>query len=190
MGPLWRITPHYANASMVPADEIASRLARLRRELEADGLDGAVIVQAADLAYFTATNQQAHLVVPVIGEPRLLVRRTVERAIAESPLAEVHPLRSLSELEPALHAAGLAPGAQVGLELDVLPAASFLNYRRRLEGWQLADCSGAVRRTRMVKSAWDLERMREAAVQVDLAARAVPGLMAEGIAESKVQLEV
>ena len=175
---------------MVPADEIASRLARLRRELEADGLDGAVIVQAADLAYFTATNQQAHLVVPVIGEPRLLVRRTVERAIAESPLAEVHPLRSLSELEPALHAAGLAPGAQVGLELDVLPAASFLNYRRRLEGWQLADCSGAVRRTRMVKSAWDLERMREAAVQVDLAARAVPGLMAEGIVESKVQLEV
>ena len=190
MGPLWRITPHYANASMVPADEIASRLARLRRELEADGLDGAVIVQSADLAYFTATNQQAHLVVPAVGEPRLLVRRTLERAVAESPLAEVHPLRSLSELEPALRAAGLAPGARIGFELDVLPASAFLSYRRRLEGWQLEDCSGAVRRTRTIKSGWDLERMREAAAQVDLAARAIPGLMGRGISESKVQLEV
>ena len=143
---------------MVPADEIASRLARLRRELEADGQDGAVIVQSADLAYFTATNQQAHLVVPAVGEPRLLVRRTLERAVAESPLAEVHPLRSLSELEPALRAAGLAPGARIGFELDVLPASAFLSYRRRLEGWRLEDCSGAVRRTRTIKSAWDLDQ--------------------------------
>jgi Xaa-Pro dipeptidase len=175
---------------MVPADEIARRLARLRRELEADGLDGAVIVQSADLAYFTGTNQQAHLVVPLAGEPRLLVRRTVERAIAESPLSEIGPLRSLSELGPALRAAGLAPGARIGFELDVLPTASFLGYRRRLEGWQLDDCSPAVRRTRTVKSGWDLERMREAAVQVDLAARAVPNLIGRGVSESKVQLEV
>jgi Xaa-Pro aminopeptidase len=175
---------------MVPADEIESRLARLRRELEADGLDGAVIVQSADLAYFTATNQQAHLVVPVASEPRLLVRRTVERAVAESPLSAIGPLRSLSELEPALQAAGLGPGARIGFELDVLPAASFLGYRRRLEAWHLADCSPAVRRTRTVKSGWDLQRMREAAAQVDLAARTVPGLMGEGVSESKVQLEV
>ena len=85
---------------MVPAEEIERRLDALRRELEADGLDAAVIVQAADLAYFTGTNQQAHLVVPVDGTPRLLVRRTVERARRESPIADIEPLRSLSGWPP------------------------------------------------------------------------------------------
>src|SRR5205814_10689152 len=148
---------------MVPGDEIAGRLARLRQELAAAALDGAVIVQSADLAYFSGTNQQAHLVVPAAGEPRLLVRRTLARAAAESPLAAVRPLRSLSDLGGELEAAGLPPGSRLGFELDVLPAAAFLGYRRRLAGWALEDCADQLRRTRAVKSAWDVERMRTAA---------------------------
>ena len=174
---------------MVPADEIQHRLAALRRELAAAELAAAVIVQNADLAYFTGTNQQAHLIVPAEGEPRLLVRRDLERARAESPLS-ASPLRSLSELADGLAAAGIAPGARLGFELDVLPAAAFLGYRRRLEGHDLADVSPAVRAVRAVKRPWDVERMRAAARQVDAAARAVPGLLAPGVAESTVQLEV
>ena len=61
---------------MFSLERIEQRLVSLRTELLAGGLDGAVIVQNTDLAYFTGTNQQAHLIVPVRGEPRLLVRRT------------------------------------------------------------------------------------------------------------------
>ncbi|MGN6380023.1 MAG: M24 family metallopeptidase [Gaiellales bacterium] len=175
---------------MVPNEQIDRRLEALRQGLAADGADAALIVQNTDLAYFSGTNQQAHLLVPASGEPRLLVRRTVERARAESPLAHIEPLRSLSELPAALADAGLHPGARVGMELDVLPAAGFLGYRRRLEGYELVDCSPVVREVRAVKTGWDLERMRGAAAQVDAGARAVPGLIRPGISESKVQLEV
>ena len=175
---------------MTPRDEIDRRLAALRSALAADGLDAALIVQHADLAYFSGTNQQAHLVVPAAGEPVLLVRRVLERAQAESPLERIEPLRSLGALPAALAAAGVESGATVGLELDVLPARRYLDYARRLPGLELADCSSAVRRVRARKSGWELGCMRAACEQVRRGAEAVPGMLRPGVVESQVQLEV
>ena len=175
---------------MIPAEEIDRRIGRLQEALGADGLDGAVIVQHTDLAYFTGTNQQAHLVVPANGEPVLLVRRVLERARAESRLRAIEPIASLSELDGRLDACGLGTGTRIGFELDVLPAARFRSYGVRLPGRTLDDCSPQVRAVRAVKSPWELERMRVAAGQVRDAAHAIPGLLGVGTAESKVQLEV
>jgi len=175
---------------VIPAEEIDRRIGRLQEALGADGLDGAVIVQHTDLAYFTGTNQQAHLVVPANGEPVLLVRRVLERARAESRLRAIEPIASLSELDGRLDACGLGTGTRIGFELDVLPAARFRSYGVRLPGRTLDDCSPQVRAVRAVKSPWELERMRVAAGQVRDAAHAIPGLLGVGTAESKVQLEV
>src|SRR5439155_26882545 len=68
---------------VIPEQEIERRLSRLRRELREGGLDDAVIVQSTDLAYLSGTNPQAHLVVPLEGDPALLVRRTLRRAREE-----------------------------------------------------------------------------------------------------------
>jgi Xaa-Pro dipeptidase len=175
---------------VTPRDEIDRRLEALRSALAADGLDAALIVQHTDLAYFSGTNQQAHLVVPAAGEAVLLVRRVLERARAESPLERIEPLRSLGGLAAALATAGLADGAKIGFELDVLPARLFLGYARRLPDHELDDCSPAVRRVRARKSDWDLAQMRAASEQVRLAAEAVPALLKPGVVESQVQLEV
>jgi Xaa-Pro dipeptidase len=175
---------------VTPAAEIERRIGRLREELGRAGLDAAVIVQHADLAYFTGTNQQAHLIVPAAGEPRMLVRRVLDRARRESPLERIAPLRSLSGLAAELEDAGAGPGARVGFELDVLPARTYLAYAKRLPGIELADCTAAVRGVRALKSAWDLEQMAVACEQVRLACEAVPGLIGVGVSEAEVQLEV
>jgi Xaa-Pro dipeptidase len=175
---------------VTPAAEIERRMQRLREGLRGAGLDAAVIVQHADLAYFSGTNQQAHLVVPADGEPRLLVRRVLERARRESPLERVEPLRSLSSLAAELAAVGAGEGARVGFELDVLPARAYLDYGRRLPGFDLGDCSEIVRAVRAVKSAWDLEQMAAACEQVRRGAEAVPELIGVGVNEAHVQLEV
>jgi Xaa-Pro dipeptidase len=175
---------------VTPSEEIDRRLAALRSALAADGLDAALMVQHTDLAYFSGTNQQAHLVVPAAGEPVLLVRRVLERARAESPVGRIEPMRSLGALPAALDAAGVESGATIGLELDVLPAGLYLGYARRLPDHELGDCSPAVRRVRARKSDWELARMRAACEQVRSAAEAVPGLLRPGVLESQVQLEV
>lgn len=189
-GPLWRITAPLTYATVTPRDEIDRRLEALRSALADDGLDAALIVQHTDLAYFSGTNQQAHLVVPAAGHPVLLVRRVLERARDESPLERIEPLRSLGGLPAALAAAGVENGATIGLELDVLPARLYLAYARRLADHELGDCSQAVRRVRARKSDWELARMRAAAEQVRQGAEAVPGLLRPGTLESHVQLEV
>jgi len=175
---------------VIPAAEIERRIERLREALARAELAAAVIVQHADLAYFSGTNQQAHLIVPAAGEPRLLVRRVLERARRESPLARIEALRSLSSLPAELEAAGVGAGARLGFELDVLPARAFLDYGRRLPGYELADCAPAVRAVRAVKSAWDLDQMRAASEQVRRGAEAVPALIGPGVNEADVQLEV
>jgi len=145
---------------VVPAGEIQQRQSRFRDAIAGAGLDAAVVVESTDLAYLTGTNQQAHLVVPAQGEPVLLVRRTLERARAESPLSRIEPLGSLRELPEALTGAGVSAGSRIGLELDVLPAGLYLGYARRLASHELADCSALLRDVRAVKSTWELERMR------------------------------
>jgi Xaa-Pro dipeptidase len=175
---------------VTPAAEIERRIGRLREGLVRAGLDAAVIVQHADLAYFSGTNQQAHLVVPARGDPVLLVRRVLERAQRESGIGRIAPLRSLGSLADELAAAGVEAGAKVGFELDVLPARAYLGYARRLPGLELADCSDVVRAVRAVKSPWDLGRMAAACEQVRRGAEAVPALIGAGVSEADVQLEV
>jgi Xaa-Pro aminopeptidase len=175
---------------VVPAEEIGRRLTATGRALAAAGLDGAVIVGMTNLAYLSGTAQTAHLVVRADGAARLCVRRVLERARRESPLAEVVALTSLRDLPGHLRDMGLGRGSAMGMELDVLPAASYLRYQGLLDGCRIGDCARAVREVRATKTAWELERMRRAAEQVRAAAAAVPALIAPGTVESDVQLEV
>jgi Xaa-Pro aminopeptidase len=174
---------------LVPAAEVERRLAAFQEALREQDVGGAVLVQSVDLYYFTGTTQNAHLVVPADGEPVLLVRKTLERARDESPLARIEPLGSLRDLASALTAAGLS-GGRLGFELDVLPAGRYFDYVRRLPGFELVDCSSAIRALRSVKSAWELERIREAAALLSGVDACVSGVLHEGMAEIELAAEV
>jgi Xaa-Pro dipeptidase len=174
---------------VVPAAEVERRLDAFRSAIRADGLAGAVVVQSVDLYYLTGTAQNAHLVVPADAPPVLLVHKTLERARAESPLERIEPMGSLRDLPDALRAAGVELGP-IGFELDVLPAARYLDYRRRLDGHEIADCSAQLRRLRAVKSAWELERIREASSMLAGVADCVSGALREGMTELELAADV
>ena len=174
---------------LVPTDEIAARIAAFQAGLTADGIDAALIVESADLFYLTGTIADAHLVVPAAGEPLYLVRRDLGRARDESPLGQVEPLRSLRDLGTAVSDAAGAV-TRLGLELDVLPAASYLRYARTFPTAELVDCMPALRRCRIVKSAWELGRIRSAADQVRVVFRAIDGLLREGMTDRDLQVEI
>ncbi len=155
--------------------------------MAADGLDAVLVVEASDLVHLTGVMADAHLVLGVEGDPVLLVRRGIERAQAESPIADVRPLGSLRELAPVLAERGVR---RLGLELDVLPAARYLRYGQLLDGVELVDGGDAIARVRAVKSAWEVERMRAAASQLAAAFAAAPALVAEEETDRAVQIEL
>ena len=173
----------------VPTSEIEQRIAAFQSLLKRAEIAAAVVVQSADLYYLAGTTQNAHLIVPSEGEPLMLVRRTLERAQAESALRRVEQLSSLSELQETLTDAGLGEG-RIGFELDVLPAARYLDYARRLPNHELVDCSDLIRAIRAVKSPWELERIREAAAMLSGVDERMREVFRLGMSEIELAAEI
>jgi Xaa-Pro aminopeptidase len=171
------------DASMTPVEEISARTAALQAHLRRLDLGGALLAQNTDLFYFSGTLQQAHLYVPDQGEPVLMVRKHLPRAQAESPLAQIVGLGSPKEIPGILQRFGLPLPRRLGLELDVLPTQRYLGFCRLLPDTEMRDISDAVRQVRAVKSAYEIEKIQEAARRADAVQAAVPGLIEAGISE-------
>jgi Xaa-Pro aminopeptidase len=176
----------------VPASEIANRIAALQALLEERKIDAAVIRQNADLFYFTGTVQDAHLVVPASGNPVYLVRRSFERAEADSPLRPVIRMKNFADLREAVFEAfGAGEPGKIGFELDVLPANAFFNYSEKIfPKQQIVDISGLVRQVRTIKSAWEIGIMRDAAAISKLVAESVPRIIRPGMTEFELMVEL
>lgn len=170
-------------ATGVPPKELGRRISSLQRELGRNGLDAALILQRADLYYFSGTIQQAHLYVPAAGDPVLMVHKSRERARAESALPCLEPLDTPKEIPGVLKRHGLTPPRRLGMELDVLPTALYFSYRALFQTAEIGDVSHSVRLIRSVKSAYELDLMRRAAALSDEVAACVPALLRAGMTE-------
>ena len=127
-----------------PASEIAARIAAFQQALRAKGIEAALVTQNADLFYLSGTVQHSHLYVPAEGEPTLFVRKTVERARAESPLAAQVPLPSLRKLAVLIRERYGSLPQVVGAELDVLPVTNFRRYESLLPEARFVDIGPAL----------------------------------------------
>jgi Xaa-Pro aminopeptidase len=180
----------YNTDANTPPSEIQQRLDQLKKQLEENSIGAALIVQRADLFYFTGTIQEAHLYVAVDEQPILMVFRSLERAIAESSLSRIVPLESPKAVPEILRQYNYELPQTIGLELDVLPANLYFNYRRLFEDNDLVDISHLIRGVRAIKSAYEIEMMRQAAKLSDQVAGCVPELLCEGITELELAGQV
>jgi Xaa-Pro aminopeptidase len=81
-----------------PREEIENRLSRVRMGMEERGTEALLLVQKMDRYYLSGTTQDGFLFVPLQGNPLLMIKRELERARIESPLADVVPIISNREL--------------------------------------------------------------------------------------------
>ncbi len=166
-----------------PAEEIHYRIERLKSALAALDIDAALIFQKADLFYFSGTIQQGQLYVPAAGEPLLMVRKSAERARAESPIDKQVFLGSPRQMPHVISDCGLPEPRRLGVELDVIPAILHLGLKEIFSGSEQVDLSEAIRSIRAVKSAHEIDRIREAARCADQVAGFVAGELKEGLTE-------
>jgi len=170
---------------MTPAAECRARAALLQATLAAQGLDGALLLHGTEVFYFTGTRQNAVLWLPVAGEPTLLVRKSLPRARAESPLADLRPFPPSRELPEVLGGA-----RRVGLTFDVVPLSVHAFWARALPGVELADISAPLRWQRSVKSPWELDRLRESGDVLCVPYRELPFYLRAGMREIDLAAEV
>ena len=150
----------------VPAAEIDRRVRAVQDELarEDSPVDLLLVAQKADLFYLSGTVQQCHLALPAEGSPRLLVRKVLETAEADSPIRDIVPLRSFRELPGHVRDLCGEPPWRIGMELDVLPVDLWRTYRGVFgDDAEIVDCSPQLLAVRSRKSEWELGQFRAAA---------------------------
>ncbi len=166
-----------------PRKEIESRIIKLQSDLENNQMDGALILQRADLFYYTGTIQMGSLYVPAAGDPVLMVYRSLERAEAESPIRRIIRLTSPKKIPGILKDHDIASPSVLGLELDVLPANLYFMYQGIFENTRIIDISPRIRRLRAVKSPFEIDCIRQAAIFSDEVASTVSAILREGMTE-------
>lgn len=170
------------NLHYTPRRELHGRIKSFQGHLLNNNVDGALIIQKADLFYFSGTCQNAHLFIPAQGEPTLMVRKSLRRAQEESALDNIIGLHGFDEVFKNINTLLKGQG-KIGLEMDVLPANLFLKYKSSLSPLETVDVSKFIRETRMIKSPYEIERLKESAKLNFAMFSEVPNILREGMTE-------
>ena len=166
-----------------PSAELYQRIHNFQQKLEENSIHGAIILQKADLFYFTGTIQQAHLFIPESGEPVLMVFKDLERAKKESSLNRIVYLSSPKKIPAILKENGYEIPIALGMELDVLPVNLFFRYSDIFNSSKIIDISHQVRLVRAIKSDYEINLIRKAAKFSDKIVITAGNLIKEGITE-------
>ena len=175
---------------ITPAEELAYRCKRLQHYMAEEGLDAVIILQNADLFYFTGTVQTGNLYVPVEGEPIYMVRKDFMRARMECGLKEVVPFSSMKELPALLAGYGCPVPERIGMELDVLPVNFFERYKKVFPSVRFSDATTLIRKVRMVKTHYEIHLLQDAANQVDKVNSRVKEVVREGMTDLELAAEL
>ena len=147
----------------VPESEILARLKKIQQEMQKKEIEGILAGQQVDLFYFTGTAQNGYVYIPAAGEPLLLIKKYLPRAIRESPLKQIVEIGSVREI-PGMITDYYGRLPQVlGLEFDVLPVKQFHFYQSLFAVRKFVDASADILQLRAIKSEWEIEQMEKTA---------------------------
>ncbi len=166
-----------------PESEQTARIAAFRKRLQNTHVDAALILQKADMFYYSGTAQQGWLYIPAEGNPLLMIFKDFDRAKAESGLEQVISLVSPKNIPSALSEFGYKIPKTLGLEMDVLSANQYLQFQKVFAGSHVMDISLEIRLQRAVKSDYEISLMRQSSCMADKVAAKVPDLLKEGLTE-------
>ena len=175
---------------ITPATELTTRSQKLQKLMQDSGLDGVFLLQSADLFYFTGSIQQGVLYIPVSGEPIYMVRKDYNRARMESGLKEIVPFRSPKDIPAILSDFGQKMPKKAGMELDVLPVALFNRFRKVLGETEVSDIGHLVRTVRAVKSDYEIEIMKDAALMIDRVCQRAREVIRAGMTDLELAAEL
>jgi Xaa-Pro dipeptidase len=160
--------------------------------MAADEIEAVVVVQSADLYYFTGSIQAGTLVIPAEGRGVFMVRRDVNRAQRESAFGAVEPVASFREIPAILERHGLSAAltGKVGFELDVVPVSHFERLRAVFPDATPVDVGLTIRKVRSIKSPFEVALIRRAAAQSNRIQLAAREIVREGMTQVELAAEL
>ena len=189
-----------ARGMAFPRAEFDLRVQRVREGLRARGLDAGIFAAAESLYYLTGYEAPSHfgfqlLVLPVEQEPFIVIRQHMASGVrAESWLQDIVTFPDTGDPIDTTRQA-LADRKLVGRRLAFEETAPPLTLQtaRRLEAVlsdvHIGDCSGIVDALRLVKSAREIEYVRQAARISDIGMETARRMVRPGVSDVAIAAE-
>jgi Xaa-Pro aminopeptidase len=168
----------------VPPDELERRMRRFIDRMDNDnpGWKYAVLLGGINLYYFTGTMQDAVLLVPRDGEAVLWVRRSYERALAESSFPRIEPMQSYRD---AASGSRNIPDT-VYIESEFVTLGLLQRLQKHFPFSRSKPLDMQVGRVRAVKSSYELSCMERAGkIHERVLEECVPGILTQGMSEAE-----
>lgn len=175
---------------ITPTSELNQRIQKMQAEMLKLQVEAAFIVQNADLFYLTGSIQQGVLYVPPSGEPLYMVRKDHGRARMESGLREVLPLSSPREIPAILSDFGHQMPQRIGMDLDVIPYTVFKRFEKALGFTEAMDVSPLLRAIRAVKSDYEINILKDAALIVNKVCERAREVIKVGMTDLELSAEL
>jgi len=171
--------------TMITTTETHQRISNMQAMLRNKGLDGALFIFPIDVYYFSGTRQNSTIWIPAEGDPLLLVRKSLSRAMEESVLADIRPFPSSKDF-PALFDEHVQ---KIGFTFDVAPVQQLNYYSKLLPGREFVDISPLNRELRSVKSGFEREELRQSGSMLCSVFAQVPQFIRAGMREIDLAAE-
>ncbi|NLL38786.1 MAG: aminopeptidase P family protein [Clostridiales bacterium] len=143
--------------------------------------DTALIVGKVNQYYLTGTVQDALLIIRKDGSFSYNIKRSLQRALDETPLSCVYPMRSYRDVAQR-------EGRSLGntyIEAELLPYSIVERLRNAFEIGTLGALDNVIKQVRAVKSPYELHYMQISGKMLDeLLTNIVPQILKEGMSEA------
>ncbi|MCK9479570.1 MAG: Xaa-Pro peptidase family protein [Firmicutes bacterium] len=166
---------------MVTKDELKNRRHKLFAALGNDW-DTVFIINKVNQYYLTGTFQDGLLVMKNCGDILFFVRRSFERAKAESPLDNIYPMTSYKDASAVI-------GKNCGrtfLETETVTISIMQRLKKHFVFDSVISIEQPMARARSVKSQYELKLLEQAgSLHNDFLVNDVPALIKEGLSEAE-----
>lgn len=170
------------NIKKVPLSELKSRMDRFKAKMTQTRPDWeiGVVFSKINQYYFTGTMQDGMLIIPREGDPIYRVRRSYERATAESLFPDIRPMESYRDAMGDY----TRPITSLYVEADAVPLSMLERFKKYFPYQSLKPMDAQILAVRSVKSEYELDLLKTCGqihrhVMEDIA----PGLLKEGMSE-------
>lgn len=168
----------------VPLKELNSRIERFRKHMDQScpGWEITAVFSKINLYYFTGTMQEGVLFIPRSEEAVLWVRRSYERALAESLFPLIKPMESFRDAAATMKN---LPDT-VYLEKEIVPVAMLQRFQKYFPFSVIEAADLQISFIRSIKSKYELMLMEQSGkIHQRVTEERVPELLRAGMSESE-----
>lgn len=166
-------------------EELNLRISKIRLAMEKQHLGAVLIASTVNLFYLTGGVCRGYFYLPIDREPIFFM---VPPASAASPMAVA--VRKPEQIPEILAGKGYPAAKRIGLEFDDLYYSEVERLKAVFEGAQFDNATTAMRNARQIKTALEIQKMREDGVKQCAVYSRVERCYKEGMSDIELQIEI